>query len=475
LPKVWTLAEGLHANTVEAPVYWEQMEPQPGQFDYSLVDTLVQQAREHHMHLVLLWFGTWKNGRMHYVPEWVKTDPAKFPRVQTRDGDPLDVLSQFSQTNLDADKTAFAALLRHLRTIDSDQHTVLMVQVENETGTLGSVRDFSPAANKLFAGQVPRELVTALHKQPGTWQQVFGGDADETFAAYGVAHYVSQVAAAGKAEYALPMYVNNWLRSPNGDDRPGSNYPSGGPTSNMLDVWKAAAPAIDMIGPDIYITNSEMYRKVLEQYHRPDNPLWIPETLGFSAEPGVDFSRYIFYALGQDAIGFSPFGLDSLPADEFTHNTTPQLASLAENYRLLGSMDRELAQLLFAGKVQTAVEEPMLDSVSLDFGKWKANVRFEDASDNSRPQTGMEKLNAGRALVAQLSPDEFLVTGIDARVDFVLSHPAPKEHMQYLRVEEGAYDGTTWKSTRWWNGDETDSGLNFFDKGVLLHADLGTY
>lgn len=152
LPKVWTLAAGLHANTVEAPVYWEQMEQQPGAFDFSGVDTLIQQARAHHFHLILLWFGTWKNGRMHYTPEWIKTDPRKYPRMVTPDGDPVDVLSPYSENNLNADKTAFAALMRHVKAIDSAEQTVIMVQVENETGSLGTVRDYSSSANKLFQG-----------------------------------------------------------------------------------------------------------------------------------------------------------------------------------------------------------------------------------------------------------------------------------------------------------------------------------
>src|SRR5664279_5906257 len=61
LPRVWPAIEHLHANTLEIPIYWEQFEPKPGQFDYSAVDTILAQAREHHVHLVLLWFGTWKN------------------------------------------------------------------------------------------------------------------------------------------------------------------------------------------------------------------------------------------------------------------------------------------------------------------------------------------------------------------------------------------------------------------------------
>jgi len=131
LPAAWASAEAMHANTVEAPVYWEQMEPTKGAFDFSAVDLLVNQAREHHVHLVLLWFGTWKNGQNHYVPEWVKSDPKTYPREETAYGKLLDVMSPSSSANLDADKTAFAALMRHVKSIDATEHTVIMVQVEN--------------------------------------------------------------------------------------------------------------------------------------------------------------------------------------------------------------------------------------------------------------------------------------------------------------------------------------------------------
>src|ERR1700752_4353626 len=189
LPKVWKALAELHANTVEAPVYWEQIEPQPGKFNWDNVDLLVKGAREHNLHAVLLWFGTWKNGNMHYVPQWVKTDPKRFPRVFRADGEPIDVLSANSRSNLEADKAAFVALMRHLKFLDGTEHTVLMVQVENESGIVGSVRDFSRDSNKEFAGQVPAEMLAATHKQAGPWGAVFGGDADELFQLYHQAHY----------------------------------------------------------------------------------------------------------------------------------------------------------------------------------------------------------------------------------------------------------------------------------------------
>jgi len=311
LPQVWTSLAVLHANTVEAPVYWEQIEAQQGHFDFGNVDQLLQGARAHNLHLVLLWFGTWKNGNMHYVPQWIKTDPKRYPRMINPSGDPIDVLSANAHTNLDADKKVFTALMRHLKSVDGDDHTILMVQVENESGGIGSVRDFSPEANAAFAGQVPAGLLTIVHKQPGTWSQVFGAEADETFQAYHQARYVNEIAAAGKAEFAIPVYINVWLSYPPAElpERripiPGIQYPSGGAVQKFVGLWRALAPAIDMIGPDIYASDSGFALEVMHAYARPDNPLWIPET-----NRNDEFAKLLFYALGNGAIGFSPFGVD---------------------------------------------------------------------------------------------------------------------------------------------------------------------
>ena len=173
LQQVWASMAALHANTVEAPVYWEQFESQPGKFDFSNVDAIVEGARANNLHVIILWFGTWKNGNMHYVPTWVKADTTRFPRIIRPDGEPIDVLSPLSRNTLDADKAAFVALMRHLNQVDGEQHTVLMIQVENESGNIGSVRDFSAEANHEFAGPVPADLLSAAGKQPGTWAQVF--------------------------------------------------------------------------------------------------------------------------------------------------------------------------------------------------------------------------------------------------------------------------------------------------------------
>jgi beta-galactosidase GanA len=472
LPKVWPAIEYLHANTLEIPIYWEQFEPEPGKFDPSIVDTIIKQAREHNVRLVLLWFGTWKNGSSHYLPLWMKSQPDKFPRIIGKTGRRVDSPSPHAPATLAADIHAFSALMRHLKAADP-RHTVIMVQVENEPGSWNTVRDYSPEAQKLFAAPVPAELLKAMGANApingGNWPEVFGANADEYFHAWSVARFIGQVAAAGKKEYPLPMYVNASLRDPL---TPGSanTYESGGATDNVLWIWKVAAPAIDILAPDIYEGDDVKYRQVLELYSGPDKPLFVPETRGTGAS-----ARMCFAALGKGTIGWSPFGLDytkhantnqPLGAPRETEAT---LAPTALNYRILGPIMREVARLNFEGKLQAVAEEKGELTQTLDFGNWQAVVTY-GVSRNGNPKGNSEPM--GRALIAKIGVNEFLVTGAFCRVDF---KPVSGGQRDFLRVEEGGYEKGTWHPLYIWNGDETDWGLDFSSAPEVLRVSLGTY
>ena len=472
LPQVWQSMAALHANTLEAPVYWEQFEPQEGRFDFTNVDQLVEGARAHDLHLVVLWFGTWKNGSMHYVPSWVKADAKRFPHTIRPDGEPIDVLSPLGKATLAADKTAFVTLMRHLKQIDGEKHTVLLIQVENESGNIGSVRDNSPESNKEFAGAVPADLLAAAKKQPGTWSQVFGGEADEIFQAYHQARYINEIAAAGKAEFAIPYYVNVWINYPMPElpqrqlSVPGIVYPSGGAVQKLVGLWKALTPSIDMIGPDLYTNDPGFYRYTVASYHLPNNPLWIPET-----SRDDSFAKFFFYALGEGAIGFSPFGVDqtgwNISGDQ------PWKAH-AENFARIAPMSREIAKLEFEGKLKTAVEEPAQSSQELDFGDWQATVAYGFPQPDGGHAPGTKDAH-GAALVAQLGPDEFLVTGVDASVIFHLPGKMPWIHSQIISAEQGSYENGVWKPIRLWNGDETDRGLCFYQKPEAVRIKMGRF
>jgi hypothetical protein len=472
LPQVWESMAALHANTIEAPLYWEQFESEEGHFDFNNVDQIVEGARAHNLHVVLLWFGTWKNGNMHYVPAWVKTDTTRFPHVIRPDGEPIDVLSPLSHSTREADKTAFVTLMRHLKQIDGEQHTVLLIQVENESGNIGSVRDNSAEANRQFAAAVPADLLAAAHKQPGTWTQVFGAEADEIFQLYHQARYVNEIAAAGKAEFPIPFYINVWLDYPSAElpqrqlDMPGIAYPSGGAVQKFAGLWRALAPSIDMIGPDIYSDDSQFYQETMHAYHRPDNPLWIPET-GRSDS----FGKFLFYALGDGAIGFSPFGVDktgwNILGDE-------AWTAHARNFALITPMSREIAELEFAGKLKTAVEEPGQTAQEVDFGEWHATVAFGFPQPDGRRAPGTKDAH-GAALIGQLGPHEFLVTGVDASVNFHLPGRLPWIRSQIITAEQGVYENGVWKPLRQWNGDETDRGLCFYEQPAVVHVRMGRF
>ncbi|WP_294390057.1 DUF5597 domain-containing protein [uncultured Sphingomonas sp.] len=475
LPKVWPMLDRLNANTLEIPVAWEQIEPQEGKFDFAWVDLLLNEARAHDKRLVLLWFATWKNTSASYAPEWVKTNPGRFPRMITDKGEKHYALSPHGTRTLEADRRAFVRLMEHLKANDP-QHTVIMVQPENETGSYRLARDHSPEANRLFAGTVPAELTRKLRKKPGTWTELFGRDAEGAFQTWYLASYVNAIAAAGKAVLPLPMYVNAALPGhPDVWQAPGT-YASGGPVPAMLDIWKAAAPAIDIEAPDIYNTDHGDYIGFLDQYNRADNPLFVPET-GSSKV----YSRFFFPVVGKGAIGFSPFGLDFTGYTNFPLGAAKlddeAISGFALNYRLFGQLVRVWPKLALEGKTQ-GVAEPTNPAAKhaqeMRFGRWRATVTF------GRPQFGTDEpkgndFPSGGAAMAQLGPDEFLVTGVHARVDLALAEPKPGEQTQILRAEEGHYDAAgQWVFDRVWNGDQTDWGLNFTSVPQLLRVTLST-
>ena len=363
---LWSRLVAGNLNCVLAAVSWAQLEPEEGHFDFALVDGLIQEARRNRLKLMLLWFGSWKNGLSSYPPLWVKQDYKRFPRIKIEGGKSIELLSTFGDASRDADARAFRALMRHLRETD-DQHTVLMMQVENEVGVLRDSRDRSETANKAFGSPVPKELMDYLQKHKetlapelrevwsangskisGTWEEVFGPGkpdsvdmpiqtnspplsqeeyqtgwrklhwpVDEIFMAWQYARYVGKVVTEGKAEYNIPMYVNGWLQQPN-MAWPGT-YPSGGPLPQVHDVWRAGAPAIDILAPDLYL---QYFDEVCDRFTRNGNPLFIPETGANAGNVLTAFGKY-------GAIGYSPFGIERSVSAE---------SDLAAVYRLVSQM-----------------------------------------------------------------------------------------------------------------------------------------
>lgn len=476
LKPVWDAARDARANTVLMPVAWEQIEPEEGRFDFSFVDTLVREARQQGKRLVILWFGTWKNTSGQYTPAWVKLDPNRFPFNVDAEGRANYSLSPFGAETLKADQRAFVALMGHLKKIDSAQRTVLMVQVENEVGTYGLVRDFGPAAQAAFEQPVPAEVLARQKPKlasTGTWRQVYGDYADEYFHAWAIARYIGRIAAAGRAVYDLPMYVNNALRNPL--DQPpkpwNKDYASGGPTWDVIDIYKAAAPALDIVAPDIYNAESAQVEANLRLFQRPDNALWVPE-IGNAAI----YARYLYAALGKGAIGIAPFGIDYFNYSNFPLGATATDRTMVEPFARVFSMfapiQRQWAQWAFEGRTRGAAEGDDRQPQTLEFPGWVAKLSYREWQFGETSWKMTDKLPAGTeqpgggVAIAQLADDEFLVIGQRTRVRM---EPAPGTHGFQLRVEQGRYDPQgRWVMERVWNGDQVDYGLNLPAEPVML-------
>jgi hypothetical protein len=467
LNKALDVLASWHSNTAEVPLYWEAIEPKQGQFDFSSVDLAIQAARKRELHLVFLWFGTWKNGESHYTPEWVKRDKQKYARVLGPRGEETEIISPLSRAAMEADSHAFTALLQHIKSVDEAERTVLMVQVENEPGLVGTDRDYSQAADRQFDGPVPKELLSFLesHRQQlsapmsavwskspksGTWKQVFGELAPESFSAWLVSNYINTVATAGKHQYPLPMYVNVWLIE--GVERPG-RWPSGGATVNVLDVWKAAAPSIDILAPDIYYPK---FYDVAAQYTRPDNPLFVPET-NFNPY----FVAFAYTTFGHfNGIGFSPFGID----DVLKGGAPAAIGALFEDtYSVLRPMLPIIARYQYTGKLH-----PVLQGLA-NGEDWKQSIRVGDRLAANIDFTAAFDPAKGRAsgMIIELAPDDFVVMGTGFDVTF-REMEGPLRDAQLISIEEGTFHGEQWMPSRRLNGDERHVSLP--DKSTILRV-----
>lgn len=466
---IWPKLAAMSLNTVIVPVAWENIEPKEGQYDFTVVDDLLKGARDSKLHLVLLWFGSWKNTYSSYAPAWVKRDTARFPRVETSDGKGTERLSPFSASVRDADARAFGQLMRHLHMVDGAQQTVLFLQVENEVGVLPQSRDHSAAAEAAFAAPVPDALMRSLAdhraslnpelraaweaaggKTAGTWTQVFGDRSltDHLFMSYYYASFIDRVAAAGKAEYALPMYTNAALIRPNYE--PGQ-YNSGGPLPSSMDLWKAAAPTLDFLSPDIYFDDFVAWASA---YARPDNPLFIPEAKGGAG--GAANALYAFGAL--KAVGFSPFGIDGTggAGDQEGNGKSGEGLDPAIG-NVYGALSR-LAPLILQKQAEDAARAMVMEGEAqrgarVRIGDYIANMVRAPGADGK-----VDPASRVGAMFLQTGADEYLVVGSgDAVLTFTTDRPGPPtvgiESIDEVRLGPG---GMT--PGRRLNGDENGQG-----------------
>ncbi|KAL1798877.1 hypothetical protein ACET3X_002914 [Alternaria dauci] len=482
--KIWQNMRAMHINTMLGSVSWEQVEPVEGHFDFSNLDAVILAAREHSIKLVLLWFGSFKNALSTYVPAWVKKDVKRFPRVHTLEAGgkrrTLELLSPFSEAAWTADAKAFAKLMAHLKEFDGQHSTVLMVQVENETGLLGDSRDRSKVADEKFHEPIPKELLEHLQSKSAglhpelqrrydvsaakagetSWTELFGADdiinANEMFMADAYSKYINHVTSAGKAEYPIPLYANVWLNFDNptdldltdipvvvGGGEKAGIYPSGGPCPHTLDVYTFNAPSLDFIAPDLYFHD---YETTCQNYRHNGQPLFIPEQRRDEKGARRIWSAYANYL----ALGCSPFGIDSLAASE---------SAFTKHYGLINSLRKQILE------AQANRPEDMMGFFFDDF------VDGQKISEKPRTKTmgGFQviierafvfgKPGPGAGMVIHQGDGKFLCAGWGFNLSFKSANPK-STFTGILHAEEKEVNPETCELSKLkiLGGDETRSG-----------------
>lgn len=411
---IWPKLKAMNMNTILAPVYWELIEPEEDKFDFELLDHLVKEARNNDFKLVLLWFGSWKNSMSSHAPSWVKKNQTKFPRIRDEKGVSHEILTPFSENNLQADLKAYQALMKYIKETDANDHTVIMIQTENEIGMLPTARDYSSLANERFKENVPVELMQYLlknkenlvpefsemwgksgYKNSGNWEEIFGTgpQTDELFMAWYYSKYTNSIIEAGKVVYPLPMYVNAALNRP--ESKPGLSYPSGGPLPHLMDIWKAGGQSIDFLSPDFYFPDLKHW---CDLYTRQGNPLFIPEHRfdnTIAAKAAFTIGHY-------ESIGFSPLSVES--------SANPENEPLGKMYKVIGQM----TPLITAHQGQHKIEGVLLDKQNQEsvfqLGNYEFKVRhsytlgYETDSKN-------DTWNMAGAIFVQTDDDKFYFAG----------------------------------------------------------------
>ncbi len=468
-------ANRIGLNTIAAPVYWELLEPQEGQFDFSQLEMLLEEAREHGLKLVVLWFGTWKNGNSHYVPQWLKRDTRRFLWARAADGVPVCSLSPHCEATLEADKKAFGALCGRIARINSDS-TILGIQVENEPGLIGTPRDYGPEAQKLFCEKVPREVAEHMGRQ-GTWEEVFGYDAGEFFTAWAIARYIDRVAAVGKAAVDLPMYTNVWLGEMH-NRVAGIDYPSGGAVTKTLSVFRLGAPTLDTISPDIYLQDQKTWDTLNAAYQDGIHPYYVPELL-----PGPLAATRAIQAVVENGLsGVHYFMIDVFSLPDGT--LTPRFREAAEAMGILRDMRVLIERYQGTDKLYAVTQYEGMSEQYIDFGDYIGSVRFASKNGDLMAKNTDQTMDnchfalpddprRGKGIICYEGNGRFYLAGSNYRLmlfpkDHVVCSTSPahsgdflnQRTQPFLSVCEGRFDASgNYQVSGRRNGDEADYGF----------------
>lgn len=498
-------------NCLEAPVYWYALEPEKDRYDMELVRGLIDEARVVQLKLIILWFGMSKNGHPNYAPEYVKLNPGRYRLAKGSDGAPVASLSPHCVETLERDRRAFEKLMEFLREYDRESRTVLAVQIENEMGFANTDMDYSDDVKELYRTQKFPEALREISLEDcgleslesqlqegeikdelSVWKRKFGRHSHEAFSAWHHARYVEEIARAGKKVYQIPMLVNVMVGE-QGYEETGRCYNGGSAAGRVLDIWKAGAPSLDLICPDIYNQNRREYTRICNCYDRQDNPLFIPESpIGGEANAMNALVAVADYG----AVGVCCFGAEH--ALDREGRLTEQCHDMAVTMRTISNMIPLLIRYRKTGKIHGIAQEEFETRRYIRLAEYHVVANFTRSmpthlgyTQEPEDEAGRDKTKIrGRALLIQTGEHEFFAGGAGVAFDFIKRPKAEDEdsyihlssrqasQLNFLSVEEGHFEDDMWVTDFVRNGDETNFSQYVLDGQVIrirLNPDAGMW
>jgi hypothetical protein len=261
------------------------------------------------------------------------------------------------------------------------------------------------------------------------------------------------------------MYVNAWLQQPN-HAWPGS-YPSGGPLPEVHDLWRAGAPGIDILAPDLYV---EQFDDLCVRFSRSGNPLFIPETSTNAANALMAFGKH-------NTIGFSPFGIDG---------NRPVPPDLAATYSILNQLSPMITAHQGTDSI-TAVRLSRGDEPKrIKLGNYTLTLTYTGRAAHIPPQPAGQRIASpifpppttteppleAAAILISTGPDEYYFAGGGMAIDFTPNTPGP-QNVGLGDVQEGKFVNGKWVVTRQLAGDDDAQGeILILRPNTILRATL---
>ncbi len=448
---LYPAARALGLNAIKVPVKWSMVEPEEGRYDFAYVDHARRLAEEHDLRLVLGWFGHYASGDGNiyrnltsevFAPMYVIEDEGTYPRAVDAEGQAHhNCISYAYDPVIEAEVAAFRAFIQHVAETDGDQHTILMVQVENEIAVFGSDRrnraqwrDHTPAADRMFA--------------EGGWTD------DLLFSAWLMSsRWVRPLTDAGHEVYPIPFFVNFVSGTL-------TDTVVGGAPGEDISTYLENCPHLSFVGRNLYLRNDCSVNDVragLREYCVGRNMPAITET---NSGPDAIDARLAYLSIAEyGAPLYAPWALNvSYPtpfrpyvlADGSIANGGP---GLLECY---ASLRKALPQIAtYAGTDKIRV-----------FMSAAPGQEFSIAQDVLGTAVTVSGQDDGQAIVIHPTPSEFLIVGYRCRVS-ILTEMARWPALREIHVERGA-----WERNRWLPDGEPWYTINQSTETIGLRVDV---